>query len=182
MPNRWQLRLLNLSFVVLLLAVAGLVLWLSRTYHVRLDLTQSSRHSLSDASVAVLARLPEPLKVTAFASQRGELRTALRDFLAKYQKHKPDITLEFVDPDSQPERVRAAGVQFDGELLLEHGEARETLAPTKLNEENFTNALTRLGRISISRTGPRISPSAASRPGRSPSATIRRSRRTLRCW
>jgi ABC-type uncharacterized transport system involved in gliding motility auxiliary subunit len=31
-------------------------------------------------------------------------------------------------------------------LLLEYGEARETLAPTKLNEENFTNALTRLGR------------------------------------
>lgn len=146
MSNRWQLRLANLSFVVLLLAVVGLLLWLSRSYHVRVDLTQSSRHSLSEASVAVLARLPEPLKVTAFASQRGELRTVLRDFLAKYQRHKPDITLEFVDPDSQPERVRAAGVQFDGELLLEYGEARETVAPTKLNEENFTNALTRLGR------------------------------------
>jgi ABC-type uncharacterized transport system involved in gliding motility auxiliary subunit len=146
MPNRWQLRLLNLSFVVLLLAVVGFVLWLSRTYHVRVDLTQTSRHSLTDASVAVLARMPEPLKVTAFASQRGELRTVLRDFLAKYQKHKPDITLEFVDPDSQPERVRAAGVQFDGELLVEYGDARETLPPTKLNEENFTNALTRLGR------------------------------------
>ncbi|UCH52789.1 MAG: GldG family protein [Pseudomonadota bacterium] len=145
-PNQWQLRLVNVSFVILLLTVVGLLLWLSRSYHMRVDLTQAGRHTLTEASIAVLKRMPEPLRLTAFASQRGGLRATLSDFVAKYQRHKPDIALEFVDPDTQPERVRAAGVQFDGELLLEYGDGKESLAPNKLTEENFTNALTRLGR------------------------------------
>jgi ABC-type uncharacterized transport system involved in gliding motility auxiliary subunit len=65
--------------------------------------------------------------------------------VGRYQKHKPDITLEFVDPDTAPERVREAGVQFDGELVFEYGDARENLPPAQFNEQNFTNALTRLG-------------------------------------
>ncbi len=146
LPNRWQLRLVNASFVLLLLAAVGLLLWLSRSYHTRIDLTHTSRHSLSAASIAVLERMPEPLTVTAFASQRGELRATIQTFLGKYQKHKANITLEFVDPDSAPQRVREAGVQFDGELLLAYGDSRESIAPNKLTEENFTNALTRLGR------------------------------------
>jgi ABC-type uncharacterized transport system involved in gliding motility auxiliary subunit len=103
------------------------------------------RHSLAPASVTVAERLKEPLKITAFASQRGETRRFIQEMVGRYQKHKPDITLEFVDPDTAPERVREAGVQFDGELVFEYGDARENLSPTQFNEQNFTNALTRLG-------------------------------------
>jgi ABC-type uncharacterized transport system involved in gliding motility auxiliary subunit len=95
--------------------------------------------------VTVAERLKEPLKITAFASQRGETRRFIQEMVGRYQKHKPDITLEFVDPDTAPERVREAGVQFDGELVFEYGDARENLSPTQFNEQNFTNALTRLG-------------------------------------
>jgi len=41
--------------------------------------------------------------------------------------------------------MRAAGVQFDGEMVLEYGEGLENISPTQFSEENFTNALTRLG-------------------------------------
>ncbi|MHB1143028.1 MAG: GldG family protein [Sulfuricaulis sp.] len=143
--TRWQLRLMNLSFVVLFLLAVGLLQWLAKEYHLQFDWTRMHRHSLAPASVTVAERLKEPLKITAFASQRGETRRFIREMVGRYQKHKPDITLEFVDPDTAPERVREAGVQFDGELVFEYGDARENLSPAQFNEQNFTNALTRLG-------------------------------------
>jgi ABC-type uncharacterized transport system involved in gliding motility auxiliary subunit len=123
----------------------GLLQWLAKEYHLQFDWTRMHRHSLAPASVTVTERLKEPLKITAFASQRGETRRFIREMVGRYQKHKPDITLEFVDPDTAPERVREAGVQFDGELVFEYGDARENLPPAQFNEQNFTNALTRLG-------------------------------------
>lgn len=143
--THWQLRLMNLIFVVLFLLAVGLLQWLAKEYHLQFDWTRMHRHSLSPASKAVTERLKEPLKITAFASQRGETRRQIQEMVGRYQKHKPDIQLEFVDPDTAPERVRAAGVQLDGELVFEYGDARENLPPTQFNEQSFTNALTRLG-------------------------------------
>jgi len=143
--THWQLRLMNLSFVVLFLLAVGLLQWLTKEHHLQFDWTRMHRHSLAPASVTVAERLTEPLKITAFASQRGETRRLIHEMVERYQKHKPDITLEFVDPDTAPERVRDAGVQFDGELVFEYGGARENLPPAQFNEQNFTNALTRLG-------------------------------------
>jgi ABC-type uncharacterized transport system involved in gliding motility auxiliary subunit len=145
LSHKWQLRLFGTGFLVLLLVAIGLLQWLSREYRLEFDWTQARRHSLSDASLAVLAGFQEPITVTAYASQRGKLRRAIGDFVARYQAHKADLRLEFIDPDAEPEKTRTAGVQFDGELVLSYGDARENLAPNRLNEEQFTNALTRLG-------------------------------------
>jgi ABC-type uncharacterized transport system involved in gliding motility auxiliary subunit len=143
--TKWELRLVNLSFVVLFLTAVGLLQWLSREYHLRLDLTRHNRHSLSEASVAAVERLKEPLTITAFAGGHGALRGNIRELIGRYQKYKPDIQLVFVDPDTSPEQVREAGVQHEGELRLEYSGARENIAPSRLNEENLTNAFTRLG-------------------------------------
>ncbi len=145
-PNKkWELRLVNTVFVALFFAAVGLLQWLSREYHLKIDLTGAGRHTLAPASVAAVERLEGPLTVTAYASERGELRRTIRALIERYQRHKPEIALEFVDPDTAPEQVRAAGVRHDGELVLRYGEARENLPPSQLDEENLTNALTRLG-------------------------------------
>jgi len=143
--KKWELRLVNAAFVLLFLATIGLLQWLSREYHLRFDWTQNARHSLSPASQAAAERLKEPLTVTAYASERDELRRRIRDLITLYQGYNPGIQLEFVDPDTAPERVREANVQYDGELVLAYGEAQEHLPPTRLNEDSLTNALTRLG-------------------------------------
>jgi ABC-type uncharacterized transport system involved in gliding motility auxiliary subunit len=146
-PRRqWQLRIANFVFVLLFLVAVGLLQWLSRSYSMRVDLTGAGLHSLSPASVAAAERLTGPLTITAFASQRGEQRTRIRQLVERYQRYKPDMQLEFIDPDQSPDKVRAAGVQHDGELLFEFDAARERLAPpTRLDEEAFTNTLVRLG-------------------------------------
>ena len=139
-----QLRLAGVSFVVLFLIAVGLLLWLARDYHVQVDLSRNARNSLSEASIALLTTLDQPVKITAYASERKELRGAIRGLVARYQRHKPDIALEFVSPDADPARVREANVQLDGELMVEYGQAREKLQ--QHSEDKLTLALARLAR------------------------------------
>ncbi len=142
--QKLQLRVTDAGFVLLFLAVVGLLMWLSQIYHWQFDWTRNGRNTLSEASVAVLERLEGPVSITAFASQRRDLRETLRNLIGRYQRVKPDITLEFVDPDEDPARTREAGIQFDGELLIEYGPRKETVSQHR--EEQITNALARLSR------------------------------------
>lgn len=142
--SRFRLRLASTGFVVLLLAVVGLLLWLSRGYSVQFDWTYSSRNTLSEASRNLLKALDQPVHITAFASEQGGFRKNINALVARYQQHKRDIRLEFVDPNLDPARVRAANVRLDGELVVEVGGRKENL--NQLTEEALTNALVRLGR------------------------------------
>ncbi len=142
-PSKLQLRLLNAAFVLLFLVAVGLLQWLSREFHLQFDWTRGGRNSLSAASIAALERLDHPVTFTAYTSDRPLLRREIRELIARYQRHKHDVKLEFVDPDREPERVRAAGVRFDGEVLVRYQGASETL--TRPDEESITNALVRLG-------------------------------------
>lgn len=145
--KKWELRAINASFVLLFLVVVGLLQWLSLEFPLQLDLTAANRHSLPEATQAALNGLKEPLRITAYASHRaeGQLRRAIRAFIGRYQRYKPDIEPEFVDPDANPERARQAGVRGDGELVLQYRGQSENLALSQLNDEFLTNLLTRLG-------------------------------------
>lgn len=144
--RKWQLRLATIVFVLLFLSTVGLLHWLSREYSLRLDLTGTGRHSLSEASIAATERLKGPIRITAFVSQRGDLRPRIQALVERYRRHKSDMELRFVDPDESPAEIRAAGVQHEGDLLLEYTDATERITPpSRLDEETFTNALTRLG-------------------------------------
>jgi gliding motility-associatede transport system auxiliary component len=142
--SRLQLRLASTSFVVLLLAVVGVLMWLSRDYHLQFDWTRKGRNTLSEASRNLLKTLDKPLQVTAFARETEGVRSSISEFVGRYQKYKKDIRLEFVNPDTDPARTRAAGVRLDGELVVEYNGRKENL--NQVTEEAFTNALARLGR------------------------------------
>lgn len=145
---RWRLALQGWTFILLALALAVLVMLLAREHRVEHDVTTSGRNTLSPASLEVLKKLEGPVKVTAFATPQdprlGDLRKLIRDFLARYQRARPDLALEFVDPREQPRAAAAAGVQVNGELVIEYGGRSERLAV--LSELEMTNALIRLAR------------------------------------
>lgn len=142
-PSKLQLRLVNAVFVALFLVALVLLQWLGESYHLRFDWTSAGQNSLSPASVAALKSLDKPVTVTAYASERPNLRKGIRELFERYQKHKLDITLAFINPDSDPESARRAGVRFDGEVVMQYGAAKENL--DRLDEESITNALVRLG-------------------------------------
>jgi ABC-type uncharacterized transport system involved in gliding motility auxiliary subunit len=138
-----QMQFAGASFILLVLIVAGLVIWLSKIYYWETDLTLSGRNSLSDASIKVLQQMDKPLKITAYASLRGDKRVDIKKLVESYRRYKRNIDLEFVDPDSNPQKTRAAGIQYDGQLVLEYNGSHKLV--TKLEEEALTNALVQLG-------------------------------------
>ena len=144
--NRRLLRLQGASFAVLFLAAVGLIAWLSTRYHFQADWTAAGRHTLAAASQALLAELKDPIRITAFARQ-SELvatRRQISDLVGRYQRHKPDLTLNFVDPDMAPDRVRSEGISFDGEMVVEYQGRKQHVQ--QINEQALTNTLHKLAR------------------------------------
>ncbi|MCC7082489.1 MAG: GldG family protein [Burkholderiales bacterium] len=148
--RRMQLRvaLQNGVFVLLLVSLAAILGVFSRHYRVAWDLTTTGRNTLSSASLDTLRKLDGPVQVTAYATPQdprlGDLRKHIADFIARYQRAKPDVLLEFIDPRSQPKAAAQAGVRVNGELVVEYAGRSERLS--NLSELDFTNLLIRLAR------------------------------------
>ena len=147
---RLQLWLQRGVFTLLLAAAVVLLALLARDYHKSWDVTQNARSTLSRASLDTLRQLKGPVSVTAYISQRdarlGDLRAAIQNFFTRYQRAKPDLTLKFIDAREQPKLAAAAGIQIDGEMVVEYGKRSEHLST--LNEQEVTNLLLRLARSS----------------------------------
>ncbi|NJD06816.1 MAG: ABC transporter, partial [Methylococcaceae bacterium] len=137
-----HIRLQNLAFTLLFLAVAGLLGWLSTRYSAQFDWTADGRMTLSETSRKLLDMLPGPVKVTAYAREEKALRGRISDHVGKFSRYKPDLTLQFVNPDTQPDTVRELGISVDGELMVEYRNRSERV--NDATEPNLANALQRL--------------------------------------
>jgi ABC-type uncharacterized transport system involved in gliding motility auxiliary subunit len=138
-----QLRLQNLLFTVLFLAVVGLAGWLSTRYTAQFDWTANGRNTLSAASVKVLALLKEPLSITSYARENNKtLREQVSDLVSRYSRVNKNVSLAFVNPDTQPDKTREMGIQLDGEMVITYQGRSEKVQ--EFTESALTNALQRL--------------------------------------
>src|SRR5687767_12487365 len=115
--RRLQLQMLaqNTLFALLLVAAAVLIVYLLRDNKLQWDATLNQRTSVSQATRDVLKKIEGPIAITAYATTQdpvaGDVRAAIREFIAPYQQVKPDLTLSFVDPREQPKQTAAANVR-----------------------------------------------------------------------
>lgn len=90
-----------------------------------------------------LALLHGPVKITVYATERdaqlGDMRKLIREFVALYQRYKPDISLSFVDPVKDPEAMHKASIRDNGEMVVEFAGRSEHI--TTLNEQTLSSAL-----------------------------------------
>jgi ABC-type uncharacterized transport system involved in gliding motility auxiliary subunit len=142
--NRIMAGTHNAVFVVLLLAIVGMLAWLSEHYKLRWDWTAANRNTLTEPSRALLSRLSGAIEVTAYVREEPLIRQSILQLLERYQRFKPDITLRFVNPDLVPDEVRARKISADGEMVVSYRD-REALAKTA-TEEALTTALENLAR------------------------------------
>jgi hypothetical protein len=132
-----------LVYALLLIAAAALG-YLSTRYSTTWDWTYEARASVAPQSIAVLRDLRQPLQVTSYTSPGSGLRATISGFIARYQRYKPNLSLRFIDPATDPTAVRAAGISVDGELVLRYGD--RSLHLTQLSDQSFTDALANLAR------------------------------------
>jgi ABC-type uncharacterized transport system involved in gliding motility auxiliary subunit len=141
---RLLLRLQGLVFGVLFTGSILLLGWLSTQYVYQADWTAGARNTVSEETRRLLGEIPDPVSITAFVRADDLLEKQIRDLVGSYQRFKDDISLEFVNPDTAPERVRELGIASGGELVMHYQGRREHIQT--LSEQQLTNALLRLSR------------------------------------
>jgi ABC-type uncharacterized transport system involved in gliding motility auxiliary subunit len=133
----------NIIFTVLLLAAAVALYQLSTRNPLQWDVTQTKLNSLEQSSINALKLLQGEVKITVYATEQdakqGDLHRLIREFIAIYQRYKTDITLTFVDPLKEPEAMRKASIQNNGEMVVEYGGRAAHI--TSLNEQTLSSAL-----------------------------------------
>jgi ABC-type uncharacterized transport system involved in gliding motility auxiliary subunit len=137
-------RLLDWLFTALVLAAALLLAFLSTRFGWQHDFSYAQRASLDARTVDLLKRMDAPVAITSYAPRDNELRRAISDFIARYQRIKRDVTLAFIDPDADPAATREAGISVNGELVIKYQGRSELLK--LLTERELDNALVRLAR------------------------------------
>ena len=132
----------QLTSGLLFVAVIALIGFLSVRFKVEADWTAGNRNTISDASVQQLKSMSDPITFTAFISPSADVRQAIEGQIAKYQRFKSDIELSFIDPSTQPQKVRELGIGAAGEVVIEYQGRSENLRA--LSEQTITTALQRL--------------------------------------
>lgn len=144
--------------VLLFVGVLALLNYLGNQHQKKFDLTTERLHSLGDESVKVLGELKEDVKIKAFYPLPEERET--RELLDLYSTQNKRVSVEFIDPDKQPQlaqqyQVTVYGRQTNpftgqqkvfGTLILDKGNGRveRVEKQDEVTEEDITNALIKL--------------------------------------
>lgn len=107
-----------------------------------------------EATVKLVQRFGEPIKVTAFFPEVSEVRAEVKNYLAQLKKQANNLEFQLIDRYLQPKLAKKLNVVVDGSIVIERGENKETLrigtelekARTKLKtlDEDFHSQLFKL--------------------------------------
>ncbi len=136
-----KLWLASLVKTGLLITVLILLAWLSSRYHVETDLTANRSNSLSAPSIKILEKLPGPVLIRVLVHD-ATLRQQITDLLARYQRYKPDLAIEYSDPEKSPELSRKYQLGASGAVIVEYRGRHEKI--NYLDENSLSNALLQL--------------------------------------
>ena len=128
---------MSLVSIVVFVAILVAVNYLSTRQNKRWDLTENQVYSLSDQTIRFLKDLKEPVKFTVFDRETNFDR--FRDRLDEFAYHSSNVQAEYVDPDREPGRAKAAQLQAYGTVLVEY--AGRTERVTSTDEQALANAL-----------------------------------------
>jgi len=142
--SRLLLRLQAFTFAILFIGIIGMLAWLSTQYVYQADWTSGARNTVSDDTRKLLDDMQHPVSISAFVRDDDLLHNQINDLIGSYQRFKDDITLEFINPDREPARVRELGIASGGEIVIRYLDRSENIQT--LSEQHLTNALLRLSR------------------------------------
>ncbi|MEM7018382.1 MAG: GldG family protein [Pseudomonadota bacterium] len=128
-----------LFFNLLLFTAITLCAWLSVRYSIQFDWTNTQDHTLSAQSRALLDKLPGPLRTNAYTAPNTPAGQHIQTLLQRYQRHKSDIDINFVDPKTAPSAVREYGIQGAGELIINYQKRIQHIRQP--DEANLSSAL-----------------------------------------
>jgi ABC-type uncharacterized transport system involved in gliding motility auxiliary subunit len=130
----------------LLLAILGMLAFLSTRYHWRFDWSEAGVHSLSDQSQKLLAGLDADVEAVAFYPPLDV--KPVRDLLDRYAYASPRFKVQYVDPNERPELLARYEITPEklGNGVVHIALGGESVEVSEVTEENVTNAMVKLSR------------------------------------
>ena len=128
--------------VLIVISIVGLLAFITTRQHLRSDLTENKLYSLADQTEKIMAGLEKEVKVTAFfksSDQKGA-----EDILQEYIYRSDNLSVQFVDPDEEPQMARQYQIKSYNTLVVESGLKKEIVSD--LSEANLTNAIMKVTR------------------------------------
>ena len=107
-----------------------------------LDLTAERLNSLSRASRAALAALPGQVRLEGFFADPSPEWDTARRYFDLYERTSPNVETELIDPERDPVRARAAGVERSQVIVASYGTSRADVR--ELSEEAITQGILRV--------------------------------------
>jgi len=134
-------------FTHLLKTLAGLALFalgavLSAHYTRSIDVTAQQSNTLSLASQKLLTALPDTLSIKAYIKKGHATRLQIAQLIARYQRHKNNIQLSFIDPNDIPNEAKHLALGNADTLIISYQHHTEKLH--FLDETTLSNALLHL--------------------------------------
>ncbi len=110
-----------------LLGCAALVLVLTYSHNIRVDLTANSGYTLSAHARSILDALDDDVRITVFVRSADPRTPNIKDLLWRMAEATPRVTYSFVDINRSPALARRHGVDRYGALVFESGGKRRDI-------------------------------------------------------
>lgn len=118
-------RTLNTVLIIIVVLLAARV---STRYKVEQDWTWGQRNTLGAGSRQQLAQMPDEIRFLVFDYPGSDARTGIEAHVARYQRVKSNVRLEFIDPGADPIKARDYGIKQPGEAVIEYQGRHESLS------------------------------------------------------
>src|SRR5215208_6969721 len=106
-------------YILIIIAVLGLVNWLAQQHNKSVDTTANKRFSLSDQTKKVVTNLKQDVKITYF-DKTSSFQQA-KDLLDRYDTLSTKLSVDYVDPDKKPQVAKQMGVKAYGTVYVDSG-------------------------------------------------------------
>lgn len=128
--------------IIFVVAIVGLLAFLTTRRHYRIDWTENKLYSLADQSETLLEGLEKEVKIYAFYKETEQRIAA--DLLDEFAFKSASLEYEFIDPDEQPHLAKKYNITQYNQVVVECGFKREVI--DQLNEANLTNSILKVTR------------------------------------
>ena len=145
------------NVAISLLAVLGIAVILNVVVAQRLDKvadwTADKIYTLSDQTKNILRGLDREVKVIAFFSnspnnpRSQQQHQRAKDLLEMYKRETDKLTVDFVDPYTDPRKKEEHDVRYDETTVFESSGTRERV--TAVDEQKFTSAIMKVARDEV---------------------------------
>jgi ABC-type uncharacterized transport system involved in gliding motility auxiliary subunit len=144
---------------IIVIAILAGVNFLGTRYTKRFDFTENNLFSVSEQSKQILDNLVAQVQIKAFipdtfrSYEEGKNAEFIKDLLAEYDVLSSNISVEYINPNKEPQRAKEAGIMYAPAVLIEVEGVSDVLYANNSNEQGLTAAIVKLTRVEENKIG-----------------------------